>query len=223
MSLVRVLVADDQYVSRSGLVAMAKDAPSLRFVGDAYDAEGAVRSATELSPDVVLMNLRALKGEALKKLVRELGGAASVIVVWSRDSQVGLAEACQAGVAGIADLDALGDDLENIVSLVHRGCAVCIMARDTLAIDMFDECASAAVPAPRWLSTLTTRESEVLRLMAEGLSNKQIATKLHVSETTVKKHATNVMKKMGVSSRVEAALQYSQTTSRTLARCHDAE
>lgn len=189
---------------------MAKNSTSLSFVGEAYDAEGAVRAATELAPDVVLMNLRTLQGHTLQELVRELDDAVSVIVLCSRGSQVGIVEACQAGVAGIADLDAVEGDLENIVSLVHRGCAVCIMARETFTMAMFEGCSSAAANPPHWLSALTPREGEVLRLIAEGLGNKQIATGLHVSETTVKKHATSVMRKMGVSSRVEAALQFSQ-------------
>lgn len=189
---------------------MAQNSPGLNFVGQAYDAKSTVRAATESTPDVVLMNLRTLNGHALKELVRELGGASSVIVLCSRDSQVGITDACQAGVAGIADLDALGDDLDNIVSLVHRGCAVFIMAGKTLTTAMFDDCSSDAANPPHWLSALTPREGEVLRLMAKGLSNKQIAITLHVSETTVKKHATSVMRKMSVSSRVEAALQFSQ-------------
>jgi two-component system, NarL family, response regulator DevR len=210
MSSVRVLIADDQYVTRSGLSAMAKNSPNLSFVGEAYDVEGAVRAATELAPDVVLVNLRTLQGHTLQELVHELDGASSVIVLCSRDSKVSLAEACHAGVSGIADLDAVEGDLENIVSFVHRGCAVCIMARETLTMAMFDSCSSTATNPPHWLSVLTPREGDVLRLMAEGLGNKQIATELHVSETTVKKHATSVMRKMGVSSRVEAALQFSQ-------------
>jgi two-component system, NarL family, response regulator DevR len=209
MSAVRVLIVDDQDVTRSGLTAMAKNSPRLSFIGEAYDAASAVRAATKLAPDVILVNLRALKGNALQELMHELDSATSVIVLRSRDSQVGLAEACQAGVAGIADLDALGGDLGNIVSLVNRGCAVCIMAREALTTTMFIGSSSDAATHPDWLSALTAREGEVLRLVAEGLTNKQIAARLHVAESTVKKHATGVMRKMGVLSRVEAALQFS--------------
>lgn len=210
MSAVRLLIADDQYVTRAGLTAMARSSPSLSVAGEAYNAEGTVKAAAELTPDVVLVNLRALEAGDLQGLVDEISAASSVIVLRTRDSHVGVEEALQAEVAGFADLDALEGDLDNMISLVRRGCAVCIMARETLTTATFSDRSPDATSLPDWISALTAREGQVLRLMAAGMMNKQIAAKLYVTESTVKKHGSRIMKKMGVSSRVEAALQFSQ-------------
>jgi DNA-binding NarL/FixJ family response regulator len=207
MPAVRLLIADDQYVTRVGLAAMARSFPSLSVAGEAYDVEGTVKATAELTPDVVLVNLRALGAGDLQGLVKEISGASSIIVLRSRDSRVGIEEALQADVAGFADLDALEGELNNMISLVQRGCAVCIMARETLPNIMLSR--HVATSPPRWISALTTREVEVLQLMAAGMTNRQIAVKLRVAESTVKKHGTRVMRKMAVSSRLEAALQFS--------------
>lgn len=210
MSAVRLLIADDQYVTRAGLTAMARSSPSLSVAGEAYDAEGTVKATAELTPDVVLLNLRMLDARDLLELVEEISATSSVIVLSSRDSRVGVEDVLQADVAGFADLHALEGDLDNMISMVRRGRAVWIMARETLTAAMFRGRSSAAAgPPPPWISALTAREGEVLRLIAAGMTNKQIAAQLYVTESTVKKHGTRVMRKMGVSSRVEAALQFS--------------
>lgn len=209
MPAVRLLITDDQYVTRAGLTAMARRSPSLSVAGEAYDAEGTVKAAAELTPDVVLVNLRTLEAGDLQDLVDEISAASSVIVLRSGDSHVSVEEALQAQVAGFADLDALEGDLDSMISLVQRGCAVCIVARETLTTATFNGRSPAAIRSPHWISALTAREGEVLRLMAAGMTNKQIAAKLYVTESTVKKHGSRVMRKMGVSSRVEAALQFS--------------
>jgi DNA-binding NarL/FixJ family response regulator len=208
MSSVRVLIADDQYVTRTGLTAMAQSSPDLSVAGEAYDAEGTIKATAELTPDVVLVNLRMLQADDLQGLVDEISTASAVIVLRSRDSHVGVEEALRAEVAGFADLDALEGQLANLVSLVRRGYAVCVIANKTLQTAMRKSYSAAIFPPP-WISILTAREGEVLRLIAAGMTNKQIAAKLHVAESTVKKHSCRVMKKMGVSSRVEAALQFS--------------
>lgn len=210
MSAVRLLIADDQYVTRAGLAAMARSSPILSVAGEAYDVEGTVKATAELTPDVVLVNLRMLEAGDLQGLVDEISGTSSVIVLSSRGSHVGVEEALQADVAGFADLDALEGDLDNMISVVRRGCAVCIMARETLTTAVFSGRFAVAGTPPHWISALTAREGEVLRLMAAGMTNKQIAARLYVTESTVKKHSSRVMRKMGVSSRVEAALQFSQ-------------
>jgi DNA-binding NarL/FixJ family response regulator len=210
MPAARLLIADDQYVTRAGLTAMARGSPSLSVAGEASDAEGTLRAAAELTPDVVLVNLRTLEAGALQRLVDEISSASLVIVLHTQDSHVGVEEALQAEVAGFADLDALDGDLENIISLVRRGCAVYIMARETLTTATFCAHSGTAIPPPHWISALTVRERQVLQLVATGMTNKEIAAKLYVAESTVKKHGSRVMKKMGVSNRVEAALQFSQ-------------
>ena len=208
MSSVRVLIADDQYVTRAGLTAMAHSSPSLSVAGEAYDAQSTIKAAAELTPDVVIVNLRRLHAHDLQGLVNEISTLSSVIVLRSQDSQVDAKEALQANIAGFADLEALEGQLANIISLVRRGCAVCITARETLSTAMVSSRSTGSASLPSWITTLTSREREVLQLIAAGMTNKQIAAKLHVTESTVKKHCSRVMRKMGVSSRVEAALRF---------------
>lgn len=215
MPSVRVLIADDQYVTRTGLTAMAQSSPDLSVAGEACDAEGAIKATAELIPDVVLVNLRMLQAGDLQGLVDEISAASEVILLRSQDSHVGIEEALRAGIAGFVDINALEGQLANLVSLVRRGYAVCIIANKTLPAAMLNRHSTATFLSP-WISTLTAREEQVLQLIATGMTNKQIAAKLHVAESTVKKHSSRMMKKMGVSSRVEAALQFSHsaTTSR---------
>jgi DNA-binding NarL/FixJ family response regulator len=211
MSSVRVLIADDQYVTRTGLTAMVQSSPDLSVAGQAYDAEGTIKATAELTPDVVLVNLRRLQPDDLQGLIDQISAASSVIVLHSRGSHVDVDRALQAEVAGFADLDALEGQLANLVYLVQRGYSVYIIAREAFPPAGLNSHFTATF-CPPWISTLTARETEVLQLIAGGMTNKQIAAKLHVAESTVKKHSCRVMKKMGVSSRVEAALQFAHYT-----------
>lgn len=210
MSAARLLIADDQYVTRSGLTAMAQSSRSLSVAGETYDAEGTVKAAAELTPDVVLVNLRTLEASDLQGLVDEIGAASSVVVLHTQASRVGVEEAFQAEVAGFVDLDTLNGGFENVISFVRRGYTICIMAHAALTTTMFCDRSATVISPPRWISVLTAREHQVLRLIAAGMTNKEIAAKLHMAQSTVKKHGSRVMKKMGVSNRVEAALQFSQ-------------
>ncbi len=204
---VKLFIADDQFVTRSGLVAMARESPGLTVAGEAVDADSTVTAVREMYPDIILLNLRALTGADLRQLVDRIDRQASIIVLRCSNSCIRVDEAVQAQVAGFADLDALQGDLVSMVSLVKRGCAVCILADGKLSSNLFEY---ETTREPEGYDDLTLREHEVLRLVSKGLTNKRIATALHVAETTVKKHVSRAMGKIGVTSRVEAAILVSR-------------
>lgn len=205
----RLLISDDQYLTRVGLRAMARNAPNLNVAGEAHDAESTVEAAVKLAPDIVLVNLRTLELDDLQVLMNEISTRSPVIVLRSQNSRIGVVEALHANAAGFADIDALESEFKNMIALVQRGFTVCITAREPYPQEKLDGHAhQIANSLQSQFSRLTTRETEVLHLIAAGLTNNQIATKLYVAESTVKKHASRVMKKMGVSSRIGAALQF---------------
>lgn len=206
MAAVRLLIADDHYVTRSGLVAMVRHSGGLSVAGETDSVAGAVAADIDLAPDIVLVNLRCLDGDELQDLVSTMR-CPTVIVLRAEGSAVGLDEAVRADVAGYADLDALQGDLAEMVSIVRRGCSVSIVSERTLSSSRGDSCGSAAA----WdlPSSLTARETEVLKLVGAGLTNRVIAATLHVAETTVKKHCSRIMRKLGVSSRTEVAIFFS--------------
>jgi DNA-binding NarL/FixJ family response regulator len=217
MSETRLLISDDQYLTRAGLRAMARNAPDLNVAGEAHDAQGTVEAAVKLAPDIVLVNLRTLELGDLKMLVDEINTTSPVIVLRSQNSRIGVMEALHANAAGFADIDALESEFKNMITLVQRGFNVCITSRETPSQENLDGHAyQIANSLQSQFSGLTAREIEVLRLIAAGMTNNQIAAELYVAESTVKKHASRVMKKMGVSSRISAALQFLPIQSRGL-------
>ncbi|MBV9312279.1 MAG: response regulator transcription factor [Pseudonocardia sp.] len=209
MSEIRLLIADDHYVTRSGLVAMANKSPILCVAGVESEARSTLSAAADLSPDVVLINLRRLGGSDLKRLIGEID-CPNVIVLRSEGSQLKLKEILQAQVSGYADLDAVQGDLASIIAIVSRGCSVCIFTESKLRCFSGTGDDASGEPGDEWLRSLTDREVEVLKLIANGMTNREISARLHVSETTVKKHASRIMRKLGVTGRVEAALQFAR-------------
>ncbi len=204
---IQLLIADDQVVTRSGLMMMVQEAPGLDVAGVAQDAVSTVAAVGEVYPDVILLNLRKLTREEFRHLVQQIDKEVSVIVLRCHDSNINMEDAVRAEVAGFADLEFLQEDLASVIALVKRGGAVCVLGHKRLSDTNLD---SQSVAEPEGLSWLTPREKEVLGLVAEGMTNKQIGSNLHIAETTVKKHVHRAMSKMAVSNRVEAALVVSR-------------
>lgn len=208
MAQIRVLIADDQVVTRSGLVAMSREAPGLDVVGVAQDVAGVLAAVDCGNPDIVLLNLRTLTGDSLRHLVQLIGAHVSVIVLWCHDSAVTIQDALRAKVAGFMDLEILQEEFAGVIALVgRRGCAAYLLPRDRLS-DIGEGCSMSSTSGA--ISNLTSRENDVLRLLADGMTNKQIGSSLHIAENTVKKHVHRVMIKLSASSRVEAALLVSR-------------
>jgi len=201
--VIDVLIVDDHPVVRAGLVALVGGAADLRVVGEARDGEEAVRLATQLRPDVVLMDLSmpVLDGVgATARLLAEQPGCA-VVVLTSFADQSRVVDALAAGAVGYLLKDSDPRDLLAAVRSAAEGNAP-LDPRVTRSL--LPRAGAAAAPDPG--EGLSVREREVLDLVAQGMANKQIARALGISERTVKAHLGRVFRVIGVSDRTSAAL-----------------
>jgi DNA-binding NarL/FixJ family response regulator len=201
---VRLLIVDDHEVVRQGLRVFLGGDPTIDIVGEAEDGVQAVERARELQPDVVLMNLvmpRMDGIEATAALHKELPDI-KVLILTSVLDEERLMAAVRAGALGYLLKDTSPEELRRAITAAAAGqvqlspAAVASLMRE--------------VRAPVVAEPLTERETDALRLLSQGLSNKEIATRLGISEQTVKTHVHNLLNKLGVASRTQAALYGSQ-------------
>jgi DNA-binding NarL/FixJ family response regulator len=198
--MIRVLIVDDHAVVRRGLEQFLGSEPDIDVVATAPDGEEAVRAAADAEPDVVLMDLSmpVLDGvEATRRIVAATPGIA-VVVLTSFSDRDRIMDALEAGATGYILKDA---DPTEVVAAVRAAAAGGSPLDPKAARVMLD--AKRDRPTPRELSV---REEEVLRLVAEGLANKQVARRLGITERTVKAHLTSVFNRIGVQDRTQAAL-----------------
>jgi DNA-binding NarL/FixJ family response regulator len=204
---VRVVVADDQAAIRTGLVLILGSAPGVEVVGEAADGLEVVAAAHRLRPDVVLMDIRmpGIDGiEATRRLVRD--GIADVLVLTTFDLDAYVDDALAAGAAGFLLKTVEAAALIAAVKAVARGDGVLApeVTRRVLArLPVSPAPAPAPVPG---LDELTARERDVLGCLGQGLSNAEIAARLVISEATTKTHVSRVLTKLGLRSRVQAAI-----------------
>ncbi|MGY0233830.1 response regulator [Longispora urticae] len=201
--MIRVVLADDQPAVRAGLALVLSAAPDIEVVGEAGDGEQAVALATRLAPDVVVMDVRmpVLDGIAA---TRQLAGIADVLVLTTFDLDEYVFGALRAGAAGflLKDTDAAG--LIGAVRLVARGEGLIDPQVTRTLIAAFGR--RAAPPPSTVLDALTAREREVLAGLAGGLSNADLGARLSITEATTKVHVSRVLAKLGLRSRVQAAV-----------------
>ena len=198
---VRVLLVDDHPVVRQGLRALLSTQDGIEVVGEADDGEAAVAAAERLSPDVVLMDvvMPGMDGiEALRR-IGERRPQTRVVMLTSYADERRAMEAVDAGASGFLLKDASPRDVAAAIRAAHRGEAV---LHPSVAAKLLAE--RRRPPAAH--ADLTARELEVLRLIARGLQNKQIAAQLHVSEKTVKTHVSAILRKLDVTDRTQAAM-----------------
>ncbi|WP_067488194.1 response regulator [Actinomadura hibisca] len=208
--MIRVLVADDQAAVRAGLVLILGAAPGVEVVAEAADGERAVALARELRPDVVLMDVRMPRLDGVSA-TRELAGVADVLVLTTFDVDEYVFGALRAGAAGFLLKDVDADRLVEAVRTVAAGEGVIAPQVTRRLISEF-AARPAAVPAvPDGLAELTPREREVFACLGEGLSNVQIAHRLDMAETTTKTHVSRILAKLGLRSRVQAAILAQET------------
>jgi DNA-binding NarL/FixJ family response regulator len=205
--MIRVLLADDQELVRSGFRLILELADGIEVVGEAADGREAVRLAKELQPDVVLMDVRMpeLDGIEATRRLRQAGVEARVLVLTTFDLDEYVYGAMRAGASGFLLKDAPREQLVTAVRTVGRGEALLAPAITKRLIERFVDRPAPLEAAPA-LAELSGRELEVLRLVARGLSNAEIADELIIGEATVKTHVARVLRKLDLRDRVQAVV-----------------
>ena len=192
---IRIMVIDDQAVVRQGFVSLIRTVPDMEIIAEGSNGREAVELFRQHQPDITLMDLRMpeLSGvEAIIEIRRESPGA-RIIVLTTYDGDEDIYRSVQAGAQGYLLKDMFFEELESAIRKVHAG------AR------LIPGSVAERLAARMTTSELTSRELEVLRQIVDGKSNREIATVLSISEATVKSHINNILSKLGVSDRTQAA------------------
>jgi DNA-binding NarL/FixJ family response regulator len=207
---VRILIADDQALIRAGFRMILAAEEGLEVVGEASHGEEAVELARDLSPDVVLMDIRMpeVDGiEATRRILAEAGERpVRVLMLTTFDANEYVYEALRAGASGFLLKDVPPEQLAAGVRVVAKGEALLAPSITRRVIREFASAAPPRAEPPPGMDELTARELEVFKLVARGLSNAEIASELVVGETTVKTHVARVLMKLGLRDRVQAVV-----------------
>ena len=198
--LIRILIVDDHFVVRQGLAALLAPRNGMEVVGEAATGREAVDQARYLQPDVILMDMMMpeMDGPEAIALIKQENPAARILVLTSFGESKQISAAIQAGALGYLLKDSSPDDLLHAIHSVYRGNLV--LPQDLAQKLMQPQPASGDV------AQLTERETDVLRLLAKGQSNQEIAATLNIGMTTVRSHVSNILMKLNVSNRTQAAL-----------------
>lgn len=202
-----MLIADDHALFREGLRRLLDTAKDIDVVGEAKSGEDAVRLVEELTPDVVLLDVMmpGMSGIDVARVIRTTSPRTRVIILTVHTSEEFLFDAIKAGAMGYLLKDASSEELLRAVRLVADGEGLLAPAMAAKVFREFARVAASGELAPV-LTPLTQRETEILRHVTEGLANKEIAHQLNISERTVKNHLSNIMEKLHVNSRTQAAV-----------------
>ncbi len=208
---IRVLIVDDHALFRRGLEMVLAGEDDIEIVGEASDGEQAVEKAGEALPDVVLMDIRMPRSSGIEacRAMKAVAPSAKIVMLTISDEEEDLFEAIKAGASGYLLKDIPLDEVAAVVRAVHDGQS---LINPSMAAKLLTEFAvlakrdhgerSQEVPAPR----LTDREMQVLKLVAKGMNNRDIARELFISENTVKNHVRNILEKLQIHSRMEAVM-----------------
>jgi DNA-binding NarL/FixJ family response regulator len=204
---IRVVVVDDQELFRRGLTMLLGVEPDIEVVGEAGDGMSAAALVANVVPDVVLLDVRMPKRTGLEACIeiKQLVPAARIIMLTVSDEEADLYEAVKNGASGYLLKDSSIDEVAQAVRVVAEGQSLISPSMAVKLLDEFKEMSRTdrdQVPTPR----LTDRELEVLRLVATGLNNREVAKLLFISENTVKNHVRNILEKLQLHSRMEAVM-----------------
>ncbi len=201
--MISVVVADDHEVVRTGYAALLDTQPDFTVAGTAADGAAAVRLCQDAEPDVVLMDVR-MPGMDGIEATRRLAGGPRVLILTTFDLDEYVYEALRAGASGFLLKDVTAERLFDAVRVIASGEALLAPTVTRRLIGEFAQ--QKPRPRPPELASLTPRETEVLRLVAEGLSNTEIAARLVVTEETVKTHVSRMLAKLGLRDRTQAVV-----------------
>lgn len=204
---IRVVVVDDQELFRRGLTMLLNVEDDVQVVGEAGDGLAAADLAAATVPDVVLMDVRMPKRSGIDscQAIKEVAPNARIIMLTVSDEEADLYEAVKNGASGYLLKDSSIDEVAQAVRLVADGQSLISPSMAIKLLDEFKQMSTTdrtSVPTPR----LTDRELEVLRYVAQGLNNREIAKQLFISENTVKNHVRNILEKLQLHSRMEAVM-----------------
>lgn len=204
--MIRIAIADDQALVRSGFRLILDARDDLEVVGEAEDGAAAVELVRRLEPDVLLLDIRMprLDGIDATRAIVGSGSATRILILTTFDLDEYVHAALRAGASGFLLKDVRPGELIDAIRLIASGSA--LLSADALRrlLERYGRAGVAREPTP--LAALTERENEILRLVAHGLSNAEIAAALVVGETTVKSHVSNLLRKLGVRDRVQAVI-----------------
>jgi DNA-binding NarL/FixJ family response regulator len=206
--MIRVVLADDQELVRAGFRVLIESAPDVEVVGEASEGEGAVRVVAQERPDVVLMDVRmpGMNGIEATRRIREVEGSGPrVLILTTFDLDEYVHQALRAGASGFLLKDSSPKDLLDAIRIIHAGDSLLAPSITRRLIEEFTQ-----RPAPTLnsgaLDSLTEREREVLRLVAAGMSNTEIADRLVVSPATSKTHVSRILTKLGARDRAQLVM-----------------
>nr|WP_079082907.1 response regulator transcription factor [Streptomyces antibioticus] len=202
---VRVLVVDDQQLIRDGIAALLSIRPGITVVGTAVNGREAVAKAVELRPDVVLMDVRMpeLDGVAAVAVLRDRAPKCRVVMLTTFDDEEYVVQALRAGAGGYLLKDLPAEELAHAIRLAHAG----VTQLDASVAGRLAAALPAPAPGPAPVAAgLSPREIDILRLVARGRTNREIAAQLYLSEGTVKNHISRILTRLALRDRTQAAL-----------------
>lgn len=204
-SIISILLVDDQSLIRRGLKAILNLEAGLQVIGEAENGETAIKLVEKLKPDVVLMDVRmpVMDGVAATKKICQQFLETKVLVLTTFDDDDYVSRALQNGAAGYLLKDTPPEELAQAIRAVHKGYTQLGPGLGKKVISQMRE--TVTTPPPGW-EELTPREQEILQLIATGANNREIAQVLYISEKTVKNHVTNILNRLNVRDRTQAAI-----------------
>ena len=199
---IRIMVADDHGVLRAGLRALLNSEPDFEVVGEAADGQTAVRLAEELRPDVALLDLSmpGLDGIQVTRQLKQTLPDTRMLILTVHEDEGLLREAIKAGASGYIVKRAVESEL---ISAIRAICAGSLYVHPSMTRALLKDISPSLIPEENPSEPLTSREIDVLRLIAQGHTNRQVADVLHISVRTVESHRANLMGKLGLASRAE--------------------